>query len=65
MMTPPDLTPTEYGMDLAMAPLERRHRATVYGDLADKITASYKWSLGIMVLAIVAIIFIRAGTGTG
>ena len=64
VMTPPDLTPTEYGMDLAMAPLERRHRATVYGDLADKITASYKWSLGIMVLAIVAIIFIRAGTGS-
>ena len=63
VLTPPQLTPTEYGMDLAMAPLERRHRAAVYGDLADKITASYKWALGVMVLAIVAIMFIRAGTG--
>ena len=63
VMSPPQLTPTEYGMDLAMAPLERRHSAALYGDLADKITSSYKWALGVMVLAIVAIMFIRSGTG--
>ena len=63
VMTPPQLTPTEYGMDLAMTPLERRHSAALYGDLADKITSSYKWALGVMVLAIVAIMFIRSGTG--